>query len=126
METLQCKTCGGILTRNGNYNVCRFCGNKWTIDVSNDVHVVDRANAWSALRDNDFERAVELFENILIKEPEHHEACWGLALSSHGIMYVTDLNENKKVYVIALNASAEGFYEHIGFKRTENITITRR
>lgn len=26
------------------------------------------------------------------------------------------VNENKKVFVIALNESAEGFYEHIGFK----------
>lgn len=34
--------------------------------------------------------------------------------------------ENKKVYVIALNKSAEGFYEHIGFKNTEKITFIER
>ena len=93
----KCKSCGGELTRIGNYYVCNFCGSKWMIDADNDVHVIDRANAWSALRDCDFERAVELFENIIFKEPENHEAYWGRALASAGIVYVTDLNENKRV-----------------------------
>ena len=97
MENISCKACGGELNRIGNYNVCRFCGNKWIIDENNDVHVVDRALAWAALRDNDFEHAVELFENILLKEPESHEAYWGMALALNGIIYVTDLNEHKKV-----------------------------
>lgn len=36
------------------------------------------------------------------------------------------LNESKTVYVIALNQSAEGFYEHIGFKNTEKISFVER
>lgn len=35
-------------------------------------------------------------------------------------------NENKDVYVIALNESAEGFYEHIGFEFTEKISFIER
>lgn len=84
MQNSICKACGGDLHREGNYDVCKFCGNKWVIDAADDVHVVDRANAWAALRDNDFERAIELFENILLKEPKSHEAYWGMALSLHG------------------------------------------
>lgn len=34
--------------------------------------------------------------------------------------------ENKSVYVIALNESAEGFYEHIGFKFNEKISFIER
>jgi len=34
--------------------------------------------------------------------------------------------ENKTVYVIALNESAQGFYEHIGFERFENISFIER
>ncbi len=34
--------------------------------------------------------------------------------------------ENKKVYVIALNESAEGFYKHIGFKECEKIALIKR
>ena len=35
-------------------------------------------------------------------------------------------NEGKAVYVIALNESAEGFYEHIGFKFKEIISFVER
>ncbi len=35
-------------------------------------------------------------------------------------------NENKTVYVIALNEKAEGFYVHIGFKFTETISFIER
>lgn len=92
-----CKTCGGPVNRVGNYYVCEYCTNKWEIDSGNDVHAVDRANAWSALRDGDFEKAAELFENIIVKEAKNHEAYWGRALALAGIVYVTDMNENKKV-----------------------------
>lgn len=34
--------------------------------------------------------------------------------------------ENKEIYVIALNESAQGFYEHIGFDRFEKISIVER
>lgn len=95
--TAHCKSCGGAVTRQGDYYVCEFCGNKWEIDSSNDIHAVDRANAWRALRDGDFEKAAELFEEIIVKEDDNHEAYWGLALARGGIVYVTDLHENKKV-----------------------------
>ena len=95
--SMACKTCGGTVIREGNYYVCEYCSNKWEIDSGNDVHAVDRANAWSALRDGDFEKASELFENIIIKEENNYEAYWGRALAFAGIVYVTDMNENKKV-----------------------------
>ena len=92
-----CKTCGGPVNRVGNYYVCEYCRNKWEIDSGDDIHAVDRANAWAALRDGDFEKAAELFENIIVKEAKNHEAYWGRALALAGIVYVTDMNENKKV-----------------------------
>lgn len=36
------------------------------------------------------------------------------------------VNENKKVFVVALNESAEGFYEHLGFVPCENIATVYR
>jgi len=36
------------------------------------------------------------------------------------------LKENKKVFVIALNKSAEGFYKHIGFKECKKIAFIKR
>ena len=67
MQLNECKSCGGTLERRGNAYVCKYCGNKWIIDADQDVHVIDRANAWSALRDGDFEKSAELFENIIFK-----------------------------------------------------------
>lgn len=97
MELKKCEICGGTVVREGNFYVCEYCGNRWEIDSANDIHAVDRANAWSALRDGDFEKAAEQFENIIVKEPDNHEAYWGRALALSGIVYVTDLSENKKV-----------------------------
>ena len=97
MELNRCKTCGGSLERQGNYFVCDSCGNKWEIDRAEDSTAVDRANAWNALRDGDFDSAAELFEEIISKDKDNHEAYWGRALATNGIIYVTDLNENKKV-----------------------------
>ena len=97
MHLETCRSCGGELDRQGNYYVCRFCGNKWMIDAAEDVHVVDRANAWAALRDCDFEKAAELFENIIFKDKSSHEAHWGRALALAGIIYVTDFHENRRV-----------------------------
>ena len=97
MHLETCRSCGGELDRQGNYYVCRFCGNKWMIDAAEDVHVVDRANAWAALRDCDFEKAAELFENIIFKDKNNHEAHWGRALALAGIIYVTDFHESRRV-----------------------------
>ena len=97
MENIVCKSCGGSVTRKGNYYICDFCRSKWIIDSGNDVHAVERANAWEALRNNDFEKSAELFENIIVKDASNHEAFWGRALALNGIVYVTDYNENKKV-----------------------------
>ena len=109
MTLKKCKMCGEPLNRReGNYYVCDFCGNKWEIDSSNDVHAVERANAWIALQGSDFERATELFDEIIHKEPENHEAYWGRALATGAILYVTDLSEDKKVPTCN-NISEESF-----------------
>ncbi len=97
MINSRCKTCGGPLDRIDDYFICKFCGNKWEMDVEDNVQAVERANAWAALRDSDFEKAAELFENVIVKEPKNHEAYWGRALAMAGIVYVTDMNEAKKV-----------------------------
>lgn len=86
------------------------------VDADSDVHVIDRANAWSALRDCDFEKAGELFENIILKESDNHEAYWGRALALAGIIYVTDLNENKRVPTCN-SISEESFIESSDVKK---------
>ena len=36
------------------------------------------------------------------------------------------INEDKKVFVVALNESAQGFYEKLGFKYFDDIAIIRQ
>lgn len=97
MKQLVCKSCSGELVRSGNYYVCKHCGNKWIIDVSDDVNAVQRANAWEALRVGDFEKANDLFSEIILKDKTNHEAYWGRALAINAIFYVNDVYEDKKV-----------------------------
>ena len=97
MERKLCNSCGGQLNREGLYFVCPFCGNRWLADVTDDVNAVARANAWESLRKSDFEKATELFEEIILKDKKDYESFWGLALAKASIVYVTDLEKDQKV-----------------------------
>ncbi len=92
-----CSGCSGSLIREGNYLVCEYCHRKELIDVSDDLHAVARANAWESLRKSDFDKATELFEELVIKNPKDYDSNWGLALAHASIVYVNDVSENKKV-----------------------------
>lgn len=115
-----CKTCGSQLYRKGNYNVCEFCGNKWRLESVEDSDAIERANAWVMLKNGDFEKAEELFENILANNNSDYEAHWGKALAGNGIIYVTDLNENKKVPTCN-NITENSFLEDKDFKKALSI-----
>ena len=92
-----CRACGGALIREGNYLVCEYCQRKELVDVSDDIHAVARANAWEALRKSDFEKATELFEELIVKNDKDYDSQWGLALAKASIVYVNDVIEGKKV-----------------------------
>ncbi len=105
-----CSGCGGSLIREGNYLVCEYCHRKELIDVSDDLHAVARANAWEALRKSDFDKATELFEELVIKNPKDYDSNWGLALARASIVYVNDVIENRKVPTCN-NVSENSFVE---------------
>ena len=46
--------------------------------------------AGTSLRESRFDEAKELFQKLLIENPQDAAVCWGLALSEYGIEYVTD------------------------------------
>ena len=56
---------------------------------------------------------------------EIENCCFSLPLSREQLIRQLE-NENKTVYVIALNESAEGFYKHIGFEEVEKIAFIER
>ena len=71
--------------------------------------------------------AAEVPGNALISAVASDKEIRGKGLGRRTVMTMVSelLKENKKVYVIALNESAEGFYEHLGFEFCENIAIKR-
>ena len=116
MVRLKCETCSGNLIREGNYLVCESCHNRYVVDVADDARAVERANAWESLRKSDFEKATELFEEIVLKDKNDHEALWGLALAKASVVYVTDLENGKKVPTLN-NITENSFIEDSTVKK---------
>ena len=71
--------------------------------------------------------SAEMPGNALISAVASDEEIRGKGLGKSTVLsMVSELqNENKNVFVIALNESAEGFYEHLGFEFYKNIAIKR-
>ena len=105
-----CSGCGAPMVREGNYFKCTYCPNVTPADVIDDINAVARANAWESLRKSDFERATELFEEIILKDKKDYESFWGLALAKASVVYVIDAEKDKKVPTLN-NVSEDSFLQ---------------
>ena len=88
-----CKMCGGELEVNQDATVgqCQYCGTKQTIpkmDNEKIMNLFNRANHYRMK--NDFDNAMNSYENILNEDSKNAEAYWGLCLCRYGIEYVKD------------------------------------
>ncbi len=106
-----CKACGGAIARIGNFNVCEVCSNRWTTENVGSINTDENKRAWEVLRNCDFEKATELFEQLIFRDGVDYEAYWGKALADNSIEYVTDLGENKKTPTCN-NLSENSFLEN--------------
>ncbi len=90
----KCKYCGGEMDKvDGLKSVgrCKYCGSKQTLPKLHDekrANLFDRANHMR--RNNEFDKAEALFEQILNEDPSDPEAYWSLVLCRFGIEYVED------------------------------------
>ncbi len=96
----KCKMCGGTieLTDNKSTAICEYCGTQQTLpklDNERKVNLYDRANHFR--RNNEFDKARAIYENILNEDSTDAEAYWSLVLCRYGIEYVEDPNNNKRV-----------------------------
>ena len=121
VSQFRCKNCDGTTVRDGNFFVCEFCGTKWA-NLTEDSTQVKLESAWDALRSNEFDKAVDLFENIIIdnnnanNSKDSFEAHWGKALAENGIVFVNDYSENKKVPTCN-NITENSFLENADVKK---------
>lgn len=100
MSVFKCKMCGGALEINGNETVavCEYCGTKQTLPHLNDdkkANLYDRANHFR--RNNDFDKAMAIYEQILNEDNTDAEAYWSLVLCRYGIEYVEDPSSHKRI-----------------------------
>ncbi len=92
--------CGGLLNIDNNEKVatCEFCGTKQTIpDLSEEkiANLIDRAN--HLRRNNEFDKASTIYEQILSENKEDAEIYWSIVLCRYGIDYVEDPKTHKRI-----------------------------
>ena len=100
MAVFKCKMCGGTIEfKNGDtVGICDSCGTKQTLPRLDDdrrANLYDRANHFR--RNNEFDKAMGIYEQILSEDNEDAEAYWSLVLCRYGIEYVKDPATGKRV-----------------------------
>lgn len=99
MLVLRCTACGGQLEINGNASVgvCRYCGSTILIPKNLDRKGNMYNRAVFLRQNNEFDKAVSAYEDLLKEDNTDAEAHWGLVLSKFGIEYVVDPKTNERV-----------------------------
>ncbi len=100
MAVFKCKMCGGTLEIKNNETVatCEYCGTQQTLPKLDDerrANLYDRANHFR--RNNEFDKALGIYEQILSEDNTDAEAHWSIILCKYGIEYVEDPRTNTRV-----------------------------
>ena len=100
MSIFKCKMCGGTIEfeQGATVGVCDSCGTKQTLPRLDDdrrANLYDRANHFR--RNNEFDKAAAIYEQILTEDTTDAEAYWSLVLCRYGIEYVEDPATHKRV-----------------------------
>ena len=100
MAIFKCKMCGGDLnvTDGASVCTCAYCGTKQTLPKLDDekrVAMFERANYF--WRNNEFDKAMGIYEMVLATDDTNAEAYWSIVLCRYGIEYVEDPKNHKRV-----------------------------
>lgn len=100
MAIFKCKMCGGDLEINETMTVgtCQYCGSVMTLpklDNDRKANMYSRANHFR--RNNEFDKAMGIYEDILKEDAKDAEAYWSLVLCKYGIEYVEDPKSHKRI-----------------------------
>ena len=93
MAVFKCKMCGGALEVQPGQTtaVCGYCGTQQTLprlDSDQRASLYDRASHYR--RNNEYDKAAALYEQLLNEDAADAEAYWSLVLCRYGVEYVED------------------------------------
>lgn len=97
---LKCKICGGDLEikEESNITICKYCGTEQSlpkIDNENIKKQYERATHYR--KNNEYDKAIAIYENIINNEPTDCEIYWQLLLCEYGVEYVKDKKTNRYI-----------------------------
>ena len=100
MAVFKCKMCGGDLDVKEGLatGVCQYCGTEQTLPRLNTEEregLFNRAGHFR--RNNDYDKALLLYERILEMDSTDPEAYWSLLLCKYGVEYVEDPRTHKRM-----------------------------
>lgn len=100
MSIYKCKMCGGALEigDGDSVAVCEYCGTKQTVprlDSEKRANLYDRANHF--FRNDEFDKAMGIYEQILSEDRTDAEAYWSIVLCRYGVEYVEDPSTHKRM-----------------------------
>ena len=99
MAVLKCTVCGGELEVNADMSVgvCKYCDSVITIPKEIDRKGRLYNRAVFLRQNNEFDKAMATYEDILKEDNKDADAHWGLVLSKFGIEYITDPKTQERV-----------------------------
>lgn len=118
MTVFKCKMCAGDLdVANGQTTAeCRYCGTMQTLprlDGDRLANLYDRANHFR--RNNEFDKAAGIYEQILTEDPDDAEAYWSRVLCRYGVEYVEDPKTHRRVPTVN-RAQYTSIFDDEGYK----------
>ncbi len=93
MIIYQCKMCGGKLNIEEGSKIvtCEYCQTQQTVPTTDDEKIVNLYNRANYFRqNNEFDKAMGIYEHILAENSNDAEAYWSIVLCKYGIDYVKD------------------------------------
>ncbi len=118
MAIFKCKMCGGNIEfePGATVGVCDSCGTKQTLPRLDDdrrANLYDRANHFR--RNNEFDKAAGIYEQILNEDTTDAEAYWSLVLCQYGIEYVDDPATHKRIPTVN-RAQFTSVFDDVNYK----------
>lgn len=115
---MKCYNCGGdvFISPGGRIGICLSCMAEIPLPKENFVLKDACSKANEYLSESRFDKALQMFQDILVQEPTESAACWGMALAYYGIEFVADPLSGEMLPTLH-RLSQESFSDHLYVKK---------